>query len=106
MPTFWLPVIPNCPVVSIGKPCFQLVRVKPMRTEFSREGEKVCTQLAPVTLVGYRLIPGNVMGSTAIDPLKAVEIEKNPVILSFSRGSHSILISPWLLAAYERVGAW
>src|SRR5580658_7081765 len=75
MPTLALPLVPNWPVGSCGKPVFQSVRVKPTRAELIRFGENVCTQLAPTTFVGNRFSLGNSMGSTAVDPSYAVDME-------------------------------
>ena len=52
MPTLALPLVPNWPVGSFGKPCVPLVRVKPTRAELTIAGEKICTQFAPISLVG------------------------------------------------------
>ena len=50
MPTFAFPLVPNCQLGPAGKPWFQSVRVKPIRAELTIDGEKVCTQFAPVNL--------------------------------------------------------
>src|ERR1700758_3948603 len=75
MPTLLLPDVPNCPVGSVGMPWFHTVRVNPIRAEFTTDGEKICTQFAPVTLVGKKFCAGKLMASTAVVPSYAVDIE-------------------------------
>ena len=66
MPTFALPVVPKLP----GRIDREVLRPhgpgKADATELISVGEKVCTQFAPVSFVGYDSRPGKLIGSTGV----------------------------------------